>query len=128
MWAVVFGVVSIAAIVLAVVALTRGAPAINIEQDGEQVVIWNSGPAPAVVLGAFVASINFAGWIPIAEIDEVSIGTDERLADWKRGTILHPQERYFLIIENNTSLRVKYRAGGLLGWLARGRITIHGDV
>ena len=137
LWTVTGVVVSIAAFGLALIAIARGAPPVNIERDRRRAdgfTIWNSGPGDVVVreIAVYVPIAADSEWLPAGDMDPEVVFLDERLGAWRsstcEGTVLPPQERYELMVGVNTSMRIRYRAGGLLGRLARAEVMIHGDV
>lgn len=126
-------IISFLAFVIALVALWRGAPPINYEhgQQPDSFVLWNGGPAAAVIIEAsgFVPVAGDDVWKPARVFGPEIIDVDERL--WGkdeacRGALIRPQQRYHMMIGVNTSLKIKYRTKGFLGWLSPATLDIHG--
>jgi hypothetical protein len=126
-------VLTVAAFVLALVAILRGAPALQYQHSSapDSFTVWNPGPSECVVVEAF-GFVPIAGdeaWKPVREFPPEVMEMDERLwgkDEFCREARLAPQERYEVMVGVNSSLRIKYRVSGMLGFLSRGTLTIHG--
>lgn len=120
-------VIGAVALILAVTALTRTAPAFTVEPLPEgQYSIWHQGPGSVVNRRAFVRDAG--GDHPMAEQVEMEDAEGMPLAPpdnpSSKGVQMEPHHRYFLFLNVNRELVIHYRAKGLLGHFSRSTIRI----
>jgi hypothetical protein len=120
-------ILSVLALIIAAVAMWRAAPPVLYRRVSfpDSFEVWNTGPGVVEVTKAEAISpgVGTSGWMP-AQTFPVGIELDERL--WGDRPTLQPQERYLIEVGVNTSLRLRYRRSGFLGWLMPATVTIHG--
>ena len=120
-------VIGTVALILAVIALKPQTPTFTVERTGpSQYSIWHQGPGSVVVRRAFLH--DAAGDHPLGEQVEVTDEDGWPLASPEnpsfRRVKIEPHQRYFVFLNVNRQLVIRYWGKGLLGHFSRSKVLI----
>lgn len=94
--------------------------------------LLNQGPGVAVIVHADVVSPAFPQGVDIDEAQAVipGLSVDRRISrdqdPWARGSRLEPMKRFEVRLPSATTLRIVYRADGMLGSMATAKVLVEG--
>jgi hypothetical protein len=94
--------------------------------------LLNQGPGVAVIVHADVLSPAFPQGVDIDEAQAVipGLSVDGRISrdqdPWARGSRLEPMKRFEVRLPSATTLRIVYRADGIMGSMATAKVLVEG--
>ncbi len=94
--------------------------------------LWNEGPGTAIIIHADVMSPGFPQGVSIEDARAAipGLSVDERIrrdaSPWAKGSTLDPLRRFEIHLPSATTLRIAYRAEGVLGSMATSTVLVEG--
>jgi hypothetical protein len=122
-------------LVFAAIALNQAKPNVMAERvPGHPDIfeLWNEGPGAAVIIHADVVSPGFPQGVSIEDARAAipGLSVDERIrrdrSPWAKGSTLDPLRRFEIRLPSATTLRIAYRAEGVLGSMATSAVLVEG--
>ncbi|MGH8916617.1 MAG: hypothetical protein ACRDZM_19155 [Acidimicrobiia bacterium] len=123
------------ALIFAGLTLNRARPKVTVERvpgHPDTFELWNEGPGTAVIIHADVVSPGFPQGVSIDDASAAipGLAVDDRIrrdmSQWAKGSTLDPFRRFEVRLPSATTLRIAYRADGLLGSLATSTVVVEG--
>lgn len=126
---------AVVGLVFAGIALNQAKPNVMAERvPGHPDIfeLWNDGPGTAVIIHADVMSPGFPQGVSIEDARAAipGLSVDERIrrdrSPWAKGSTLDPLRRFEIRLPSATTLRIAYRAEGVLGSMATSTVLVEG--
>ena len=126
---------SVVGLVFAGIALNQAKPNVMAERvpgHPDTFELWNEGPGAAVIIHADVVSPGFPQGVSIEDARAAipGLSVDERIrrdrSPWAKGSTLDPLRRFEIRLPSATTLRIAYRAEGVLGSMATSTVLVEG--
>jgi hypothetical protein len=126
---------SVVGLVFAGIALNQAKPSVMAERvpgHPDTFELWNEGPGAAVIIHADVVSPGFPQGVSIEDARAAipGLSVDERIrrdrSPWAKGSTLDPLRRFEIRLPSATTLRIAYRAEGVLGSMATSTVLVEG--